>query len=72
MDSGGPVTGFAGYQAYAGDQGGTAQAPGDYRLVSGSPLINQGTTGNYPSLDFTGLSRFVGSAPDVGAYESPN
>ncbi len=38
--------------------------------MSGSPLINRGTTGNYPSLDFTGLSRYMGSAPDVGGYES--
>ena len=61
--------GFVAYRAYAGDQGGSAQAPGDYRLVSGSPLINRGTTGNYPSLDFTGVGRYAGSAPDVGAFE---
>ena len=63
--------GFVKYQPYTGDQGGSAQAPGNYQLLNGSPLVNRGTTGNYPSLDFTGLARYRGLAPDVGAYERP-
>jgi len=63
--------GFSKYRPYAGNQGARAQAPGDYRLLSGSPLINKGSTGSYPSLDFTGFGRYKGSAPDVGGYESP-
>jgi hypothetical protein len=63
--------GFVRYQPYAGDTGASAQAPGDYRLLSSSPLINRGTTGNYPTLDLSGIARFRGTAPDVGGYESP-
>ena len=42
---------------------------GNYQLVAGSPLCNIGDTANYPSLDFDGVSRFSGSAPEVGPYE---
>ena len=60
--------GFVTYQPFTGNQGGTPQAPGDYRLLSTSPLVDRGSTGNYPSLDFAGIARFRGAAPDIGGY----
>jgi chitodextrinase len=62
--------GFLNNHPFSGNGGGTAEPAGDYRLVAGSPLLNQGNSGNYPSLDRTGAARFTGSAPDIGAYES--
>lgn len=42
---------------------------GNFALVSGSPLIDAGSLANYPSTDLLGASRYLGSAPDIGAYE---
>ncbi|HET7063092.1 MAG TPA: choice-of-anchor Q domain-containing protein, partial [Rudaea sp.] len=49
---------------------------GNYRLktVPKSPAINAGSTqvpGGEPATDLDGNTRVVGSAPDIGAYESP-
>lgn len=49
-------------------------AAGDYHLQSASPAVNSGTTvipGGLPVTDIEGNSRWVGSLPDRGAYESP-
>jgi parallel beta-helix repeat protein len=48
-------------------------ATADFRLLSGSPAIDSGTTvsGVTSTADRTGLARPQGSALDRGAYESP-
>jgi hypothetical protein len=33
-------------------------------------VIDAGDPANYPTTDFSGASRFAGTAPDAGAYES--
>ena len=33
----------------------------------GCPAINGGTTGDYPGIDITGMSR--GSSPSIGAFQ---
>ncbi|HJU38171.1 MAG TPA: right-handed parallel beta-helix repeat-containing protein [Tahibacter sp.] len=46
---------------------------GDYRLQAASPAVNSGRTapqGGLPQLDIVGNSRWIGTAPDRGAYES--
>jgi hypothetical protein len=43
---------------------------GDYRLQSGSPAINKGTSASAPSTDILGAARPKGGAIDIGAYES--
>ncbi len=44
---------------------------GNYRLQNGSPAINAGTiSGNQASIDLAGDPRVVGSAVDIGGYES--
>jgi hypothetical protein len=43
---------------------------GDYRLQSGSPAINKGTSASAPSTDILGAARPTGGAIDIGAYES--
>lgn len=48
----------------------TAFPGADFRLVSGSPLVDHGDAGSAPADDFDLAPRPVGSAPDVGAYES--
>ena len=63
------TAGFLSYRPFTGNQGATAQPAGDYRLTSTSPLINKGNPANYPALDKAGTTRFVGTAPDAGAYE---
>ena len=65
------TAGFLSYQPFTGNQGATAQPAGDYRLTSTSPLINKGNPANYPALDKAGTTRYVGTAPDAGAYEGP-
>lgn len=48
-------------------------AAGDYRLQVASPAVNSGRTapqGGLPQYDIAGLARWVGVAPDRGAYES--
>ena len=45
-------------------------APDDFRLASDSPLIDAGTQ-TAIQVDFNGLSRLQGRAPDIGAYEFP-
>ena len=65
------TSGFSSYVPYSGNQGGSPQPKGDYRLLSGSPLLNNGSLANYPALDRAGVARYSGSAPDAGAYESP-
>jgi hypothetical protein len=42
----------------------------DLHLAPGSPALNHGDPGNYPSRDFDGQSRPQGSGPDAGADES--
>jgi len=46
-------------------------ASGNYRLQPGSPCIDGGTASalNLPATDLEGISRILGSAPDMGAYE---
>jgi hypothetical protein len=34
-------------------------------------LRDKGSVANYPSQDFTGATRYSGTAPDLGAYEYP-
>jgi len=43
---------------------------GDYRLQSGSPAINKGTSSSAPATDILGMARPLGGAFDIGAYES--
>jgi hypothetical protein len=45
------------------------RANDDFRLQSGSPAINAGTTSNYPATDYFGNTRYVGTAPDAGIHE---
>jgi hypothetical protein len=63
------TAGFVNYRPFSGNGGGSPEPAGDYHLRSGSPLINVGNAGSFPSVDRDGGSRYVGSAPDVGAYE---
>ena len=42
---------------------------GDYRLQSASPCRDKGTTASVPAIDFLGVTRPQGTAPDCGAYE---
>ena len=49
-------------------------ATGDYHLQVTSPAVNSGTVivpAGLPATDIEGNSRWVGSKPDRGAYESP-
>ena len=46
-----------------------ANGTGDYHLNSSSPAINTGTSASAPTADFSGGSRPVGGAWDIGAYE---
>jgi hypothetical protein len=61
QDLGGNLTGPPGF---------VDEAVGDYRLAPGSSSIDAGTADplNGP-LDYYGLPRTLGSAPDMGAYE---
>ena len=61
QDLGGNLTGPPGF---------VDAAAGDYRLAAGSSSIDAGTADplNGP-LDYFGLPRTLGAAPDVGAYE---
>lgn len=52
----------SGYPAYSGAL--------DLSLQSSSPLINTGTTISFFSTDRLGVARPIGSAWDIGAYES--
>jgi hypothetical protein len=42
---------------------------GDGSPQAGSPVIDAGDSGVYPAQDVLGGNRFVGGAPDAGAYE---
>jgi Ca-dependent carbohydrate-binding module xylan-binding/Disaggregatase related len=42
----------------------------DYRLLSGSPAIDTGTSIGAPSTDFSGVARPSGGGFDIGSYES--
>jgi hypothetical protein len=42
---------------------------GDGSPQAGSPVIDAGDTGVYPPQDVNGGNRYVGGAPDAGAYE---
>jgi hypothetical protein len=44
-------------------------ANGDYRLQSGSPCIDTGTSEGAPSTDILGVARPQGAGYDMGAYE---
>ncbi len=46
-----------------------ANGTGDYHLKSTSPAINAGTSTSAPAQDFSGGTRPVGGAWDIGAYE---
>ncbi len=46
-----------------------ANGSGDYHLKSTSPAINAGTSTSAPAQDFSGGTRPVGGAWDIGAYE---
>lgn len=37
--------------------------------LSGSPVIDAGDVTNFPSEDYSGGNRYVGAAPDAGAFE---
>jgi hypothetical protein len=47
----------------------TAIATASYKLTSGSPCINAGTSTGAPAKDFEGITRPQGSFVDIGAYE---
>jgi hypothetical protein len=42
---------------------------GDYRVYSGSPVIDRGTATQAPKTDIAGVARPRGAAVDIGAYE---
>ena len=44
-------------------------AGGDYAEASGSPTIDAGSADQLGALDLFGLTRVLGPAPDIGAYE---
>ena len=46
-----------------------ANGTGDYHVYSSSPAIDRGTTSKAPTIDFAGVARPRGAAPDIGAYE---
>jgi hypothetical protein len=46
-----------------------ANGTGDYHVYSSSPAIDRGTTTKAPTIDFAGVARPRGAAPDIGAYE---
>ncbi|HWH93117.1 MAG TPA: LamG-like jellyroll fold domain-containing protein [Baekduia sp.] len=41
----------------------------DGTALSGSPIVDAGDSATFPAQDFNGGNRFVGGAPDAGAYE---
>jgi hypothetical protein len=47
-------------------------ANGDYREAAGSSTIDAGSTDQIGPLDLAGSARFLGLAPDIGAYEFPS
>jgi hypothetical protein len=59
------------------DGGGNQTAPplyvdaenGDFREAAGSPTIDAGIADQLGPLDLAGITRILGSAPDIGAYE---
>jgi hypothetical protein len=42
---------------------------GDWMPSGGGAQVNVGNASDYPALDILGVSRFDGSAPDIGAWE---
>jgi hypothetical protein len=51
------------------DPGFANPGAGDLRIISSSPALNFGDTGNYPALDISGQARPMGTGPDAGAFE---
>lgn len=46
-----------------------SQTPGNWMLLTGSPLKDVGDVTNYASVDFRGFARYFGVLPDIGPYE---
>jgi hypothetical protein len=46
-----------------------ANGTGDYRVLTGSPAIDKGTSLKAPTTDYAGVARPRGAAVDIGAYE---
>ncbi len=75
--AGGTLIGGGGGSGWAADHnllssspGFTGAAGGDFSLASGSPAANQGATLTEVREDFNRVARPVGTAYDVGAFES--
>lgn len=66
-----PPAGFTGGKAYSTAQfAGVTNAAGDWKLVSGSAMVDAGTTDSTNGAhDIVGTSRPQGSAYDIGAWE---
>lgn len=56
---------------YMGDPMFVSVDENDYRLLPGSPAVDQGEAGLANLLDYDGNPRPQGAAPDVGALEAP-
>lgn len=41
----------------------------DFHLTANSPAIDAGDPSSYPAKDFDGKNRYIGAAPDAGAFE---
>lgn len=63
------LAGFVDPHDATGSNGSTAEASGNYHLVSGSVLLNAASPTSYPAMDRDGNSRPAGAAADAGAYE---
>jgi hypothetical protein len=76
LSSGAPSGGWTGagnaldHNLLTASPGFTNAAGGDFSLAAGSPAANAGATLGEVREDFNGTARPVGSAYDLGAYES--